>query len=746
MSKKLGKNSYGYTLMELLVGFMLIGIALAMFVPNGRGTKDKATTRGATEELVARLRSARQTAISKGVPVAVAFPRTPSILHTDEAFQLEGEVSPQVTERWKIQQPDPRVVYFTGQWDGPTWGPAPVLTTAYADFDPEPTVWFGPVTPPDATMFIFTPAGNAVSTAEAADGRFRIVVGMGIDTGANLTAVNSPFTVWIDPSGEVGFDVGLYAGSAVASTKKVESYPIASFVDFESRVNAPPVLLPIPPSTGAMSYPNNKNPKTNNGNVVDLNSVLTLEVRVRDDNGDPPYFQWKTTEVGEVNAVGTAWTPQTNMLEWGGRFGNQTQVRMEWDAEKREWVGRDTWTPSTRDKGGNRYVLVCDITDRKSPPIQARFPVVPGEFLVTTKEPWVLYKTWNPQGVVELWKMTLDGLLHTPLVQFGYQNVDFGQWSPSGNEIVVGAADGVYRVTANGENLTRISEVALADGIDGCCISPQGDAVYYLGGRTEAKKIRKVYIDGSGVQDDTPVDPFDPYPDNDPRAGGTIFGGEGNNSSTIDEVFDLTSAYFGPPPGKVVLMHTMYMHKRDGTSIFGRWRTRIKIRFGAMAIDAATGAHTDWERTANRSGSKREGPSTDQSMGWAQSQRTPYGISMFRTDNDLGGGNMETHILYGDAAGNINIRQVDPTFTSATPVENFRASTLLASIPTGIADTHHPKYGHPDRSSLIFAAGRNAASRIYYMPDINNPSLIREVPLHPTLNLGAEAPSVSRPR
>jgi type II secretory pathway pseudopilin PulG len=730
----------GYSLMELIVGFMLVAIGLALFVPSGRGTKDIATSRAAAEELVARLRAARQTAITKGVPVAVAFPRTPSIFHTDEAFQLEGETSPQVTERWKIQQPDPRVVYFTGQWMGPTWDVAPVLTTAYSEFDPEPSVWFGPVTPPEATMFVFTPAGNAVSTEEAADGRFRVVVGMGIDTGATLSAVNAPFTIWIDPSGEIGFDPGLHNGAAVAATKKIESYPVASFSGGGPVTNVPPTLLPIPPSTGAMSYPNNRNPKTNNGNVVDLNSVLTLEVRVADANGDPPYFQWKATEVGEVNANGTAWAPQTNMMEWGGRFGNQTQVRMEWDAETREWVGRDTWTPSTRDKGGNRYVLECDITDRKSPPIQARFPVVPGTFLVTTKEPWVLYKTQNAAGMVELWKMTLDGLLHTPLVQFGYQNVDFGQWSPSGHEIVVGAADGVYRVTANGENLTKVSSVVLPGGIDGCCISPQGDAVYYLGGNTEAKKIRKVFLDGSGTQADVTLDPLDPGGD-----GGDIFGGTGNNHSTIDEVYDLTSAYFGPAPGKVVLMHTMYQHKRDSTRIFGRWRSRTKIRYGAMAIDAATGARTDWIRHTDNTGSRRDpDPHDSNDLGFGQVGTTNYGVSLFRTDIDLGGGNMETHVLYGDAAGNINIRVVD--FNGGMNIQDFRANTFKRPpIATGIADTHHPKYGHPDRSSLIFAAGRNAASRIYYMPNIDNPGEIREVPLHPA-NIGAEAPSVSRPR
>ena len=729
--------------MELLVGMSLVVLGLLLFVPSGRNTKDVASSRSAAEELVARLRAARQNALTKGVPIGVAFPRTPSIYHTDEAVQYEGEVTPQVTERWKIQQPDPRVVYFTGQWDGPTWAEAPILTNAFSDFDPDPAVWFGAVAPPDAAIFIFTPAGTAVSSEEAGDGRFRIAVGMGLDTGATLTAINSPFTIWIDPSGEIGFEPGLYNGAAVASTRKVESVPIASYVNVPM-ANVPPVLLPAPPSTGAMSYPSNKNPKTEDGNILDVNSVLTLEVRVRDDNGDPPYFKWETTHVGELNPAGDDWIPQTNMVDWGGRYGNQAQTRMEWDAETREWVGRDTWTPSTRDKGGNQYVLQCEITDRKSDPIYARFPVEGSTFLVTTKEPWVLYKTWNVDGITELWKMTLDGLLHTPIVQFGYQNVDFGQWSPSGNEVIVGAADGVYRVTSNGENLTRVSAAAMPGGIDGCCLSPQGDAVFYLGGTPEHKRIRKVYIDGSGNQSDVSLDPLNPAVDNAPY-------GSGNEWNTVDQVWDLTAAYFGPPPGgKVILMHGIYMHKKESWSVFGSWETEEKERYGVMAIDAASGARTNWEGTTRGFNDDVGGPAPDNSdtgLGFGQFKTTNYGVSMYRTDEDLGGDHMETHVLYGDAAGRINIRRVDPGFTKDSSVGSFGASQTIYSQQTPQADTHHPKYGHPDRSSLIYAAGRGAASRIYYMPDKNNPSDVTLVPLaDPPLNNGAEAPSVSRPR
>src|SRR5690606_35222153 len=114
------------------------------------------------------------------------------------------------------------------------------------------------------------------------------------------------------------------------------------------------------------------------------------EFRVKDENGDPPYFRWRTVEAARLDEDGVTFHEETNMQEWGGRFSNVGEVRMEWDAETQEWVGRDTWAAATGDKGGNRYKLVCDIRDRKGGETKTGFPV-DGHYLVTTNEPWVLY-------------------------------------------------------------------------------------------------------------------------------------------------------------------------------------------------------------------------------------------------------------------------------------------------------------------------------------------------------------------
>lgn len=701
----------GYSLMELVVGMMLIGIALSLIVPSGQTTKDAATTKTSAEELVARFRQARQAAMTKSVPVAVAFPIEGDALQTTEAYFLEGEVNPKVSQRWKIQQPFPEVAYYVGSWSGPEWAPAPVMKTASSNF--KPGTWFGPAEPPSARTFIFTPSGNVVSEAQAADGKYRVVVAMGVQSGGGyLTAASTPYTVWISPSGEVGMESGLHKGEVYSSYDK-RSGPLASYVAPEETGNTNPVVQIMPGKTkaGPKAYPDTVNPKTNNGNIISVDAVLTLEVRVKDAEGDPPYFRWRATEAERLDDDGVSFNKERNMDLWGGRFSNLTEVRMEWDAETQEWVGRDTWAAATGDEGGNRYKLECEIQDRKGGVTKTAFPV-DGNFLVTSNEPWVLYKTWNPANRAELWKMRLDGTEHTPVCSFPHQDVHYGQWSPSGTEVIVGATDGVYRVSADGLAKKKIVSVNLNGGtLDGCCLSPSGDAVYYVFGRNNGKTIRKVFIDGSGVQKDVTLAADEV---SDPR----VFNG-------IEVVYDLSSAKIN---GNIVLLCTYYFDsKNSGFLGTGLWRKRKRIP-GAMAVDAASGARTSHDKPGNL---KNQG----QGGKWP-----PYGISFATTDDKsvLDG----VHVLYGSAGGDIYIRSV----AGASPVNSFQLGGTLRTLSTGLPDVHHPKYASPDRSSLVFVSGRDQGAKLYYMSNINNPRGSVPLELLDGVNIGAENPSVSRPR
>lgn len=721
------RTMHGYTLMELIVGMMMVSIALALIVPSGRHTKESASVKTTAEELVARFRQARQTAITKSVPVAVAFPISDTLFHTEEAYFLEGEVTPKVSTQWKIQQSFPEVAYYVGQWAGPEWEPAPTMKTPSAGFKPE--TWFGPVDPPPARLFIFTPSGNVVSSARAADGKYRVVVAMGVSEASGmLTAANTPYTVWISPSGEVGLEKGLYKGGVFATSEK-NSAPMAQYVPPATVSNKPPVVQVMRGKTlpGPKAYPDNVNPKTNNGNSIAVDGVLTLELRVKDENGDPPYFRWKTVEAGTLNDDGMNHTRVYDMAEWGGRFSNVGEVRMEWDAENQEWVGRDTWAPATGDKGGNRYLLECDIRDRKGGVAQARFPV-DGHYLVTTNEPWVLYKTWNPQNRAELWKMTLDGLDHTLVCSFPNQDVHYGQWSPSGTEIIVGAADGVYRVSSDGAVKKKIVSVNLNGGtMDGCCLSPEGDAVFYAYGREYDKLIRKVYIDGSGIQRTIPLAPEPP----EPGIGGLFSPpSDPNPLNKVGTLYDLSSAQFG---SKTALIASYYHYNRSGGLLgTGLFAKKKKYR-GAIIMDPDTGDRTTYSK-----------PQSWNQVGQRNSKYPPYGVSFATVGEDTGSGS-HVHVLHGSPEGIISIDRIERA--GFPPQDNFvRATTSLRRLDTGLGDVHHPKYATPDHSSMVFVAGRGTDAKIYYMPNINSPRAYRELRVVPGVNKGAEIPSVSRPR
>lgn len=696
--------------MELIVGFMLFAIALSLLVPSGRTTKDAASTKTAAEELVARFRQARQAAITKAVPVAIAFPATDSLARTDQAYFLEGEFNPRVTERWKIHQSRIETVYFTGKWLGPSWSTAPILKTASVGF--KLNEWFGSAAPPAANLLVFTPSGNVVSSMEAADGKFRVVVAMGVSSAAGtLTAANSPYTVWVAPSGESGFDKGVFGGTVVETSQK-ESAPVAPFDPPPTVANRSPVVQRIdggPP--GAKAYPNAVNPKTDDGNALDLDSVLTLEIRVRDEDGDPPYFQWKTAEVGRVNASGSGFTNETDIAQWGGRFSNATEVRMEWDPETSEWVGRDTWIPAPGDKGGNRYRLDCTIRDRKGGVARTGFPI-DGNYLVTTKEPWVLYKTWNPQNRAELWKMSLNGREHARVASFTYQDVEFGQWTPSGAEIIVGAPDGIYRTSADGGGLRRLGATGLNGPVDGSAISPQGDAVYYLGGAAGQKQIRKFSFSATGAPQNVQVMSF----------------------YRVNGINDLSAASFGTGAGAKVLLLSSYYYDSKSGGLFGTGLFSKRRRgSGGMAVDTNSGAQVPsnprYPETWNGAGQYRE---------------TPYGIYMLNTDDPTGHG---VHVLFGARDGLIHGHHVNYSGGggSASDGNLTKGGQLWTPLNTNKADVRHPRYADTTRKSLIFISGRGAAGKLFYMPNLNSPTSVREL-VPPFPNRGADQPSVSRPR
>lgn len=84
------RSSRGFTLIELLVTIAILGLALAAAIPAFRGFRDTLARTQARAQLIADLRSARQTSVTRHRSVIVAFGNgstttniTTYTLHTD---------------------------------------------------------------------------------------------------------------------------------------------------------------------------------------------------------------------------------------------------------------------------------------------------------------------------------------------------------------------------------------------------------------------------------------------------------------------------------------------------------------------------------------------------------------------------------------------------------------------------------------------------------------------------------------
>ena len=682
------RRQRAFTIVEILVAIFLVGLILYIVMPRGNHTKNNVTAKTAAEIMVARLRQARETSMTKHVPVGIAIPATPAASYSNAAYQLEGEVQPQVTSAWKIEQDSLKVVYFVGQWLGPAWTP---LATA-TDFPIATWNQYPPGPPPSANIFVFTPDGRVVSQADGFNGNYVLLVAQGVVArGSTLVEAATPWTITITPDGEIEVVAGLLGGTPAQIGQGTETAVGAVYTPAAAAPNQSPVFVgPL------VALPDNTNPNNGNGGkpVMDVSSSLTLAANVTDRDGDPPFVTWSVTDV--MYPSGTHLDPTSH----GGRFGNFSDCRMEWSPKNLCWVARCTWTPAAADtQGGYYYQLQCSVDDRKGGTTNASFPISPG-WLKTTASPWVLYRALGANGHWELWRVDLLGEEHHVVAAIPNQDISFAQWTSAGDEAVFGTTSGgVYRVEFDGSHLRQ---VATAPGltIGGACLNPSGDTLYFYSGPPNGTHT--------------------------PRSLSKISMVTGVETSVVTPQSSLTNAQDGLTCAQInghdLLLQTFYYTYRD---LFGP-----KHRDGVQAVDPTSGT-----QSTNGGG----GTSIPAGLDVAESRGVDGGVHISPDG---------TTMYYGSAGGSGNLYSRPVNAAGYTGDARSFAALIgpAATYPTPVGDAHHPQpVDYNGHTGLVFVEGRGTAAQIYYMQDVASPGVVQRLNLAPG-QVAADTPSVGPPR
>lgn len=379
----------GYTIVEILIVLLLLGLVLGIGAPQMKETKMTTESKGLSSELSEELRLARQKAITKQVPVGVIFPTTGGLKASSQScYIMEGESNPQITKTVDYSTKYSSAAIFVGYWDLDTStlkDPTRTNTTAQPStgsisdtFDV--TKWGPPAADPKAKdmAFIFMPSGVVRTNGlPNFDGNFHIVVsravayepGEALPTAMEeddflqcfldlsttvfykLRKVCKPFTITISPLGDISVTQGV-TGADTNSVQEVSSVggadPPAAPVFAESKPNNAPVIqdVIVEPAQNTAYLQAQTAPTPDAAGAPD--GHLTLTVKATDADGDTPCSTWSAS---------------------GGTFSKPGEQRMEWVQSEAggegRWVSKTEWTPPSTASPGDRFTLSLKVDDKK---------------------------------------------------------------------------------------------------------------------------------------------------------------------------------------------------------------------------------------------------------------------------------------------------------------------------------------------------------------------------------------------
>ena len=414
------RKARGFTLPEILMATLLVGLTLGMGLLVSKAGTEDFTIRGLASQLVADLRFARARAAWGGRPVGLFLPggavASQGYALVEADTKSPGTMRVVQAQDWSALGKGSYVL--TGRWESLPFATGPVSSGLRTDPVAEAALesWKGLV---NGRYLVFSPDGSVhTSDFPRVGGDILLVVAAGCEsTGDVLSQVyEEARTVRIRALG----GIAQQAGVPGLETTEVSTPPAPSAVGVLPMIlkkattlrapgNKPPALGPgllVRPAANPGTLPAGHSAgKTFS---VALDGAVSLRIRATDPDGDRLYCRW-AAEVVEGVPPGTAPTPRgadetpVPPPVTAGGFSAEGPVPMTWSQAEEAWVSTVEWTPPAGAAEGTWYSLGVVVDDLRKDGRVADWIVVRG---ISSDQ-----VTWREsQGARHVtWSLNLDG-------------------------------------------------------------------------------------------------------------------------------------------------------------------------------------------------------------------------------------------------------------------------------------------------------------------------------------------------
>jgi type II secretory pathway pseudopilin PulG len=346
------RRARGFTLAELVFGFLIIAILLGLAVNNLKFSSQKEGPRSFAYALASDIRAARAEAQRSGKIVAVCFPsegRTNSL--SQSAILRKGEQRGHLS-RIIGYGDDYDATVFLGTWPG-----------ASVDSGHEiPVGWS--ISTQDAMAIYFRPDGSAFSNEiPELDGNYPLVVAssyQGSMNGPNgqVTHAKNPHTVWVSASGSVSVEEGKVPGGTLPqgestlaiSQPKLAGEPAPTSPTLISASFLPESVEGLETAHIGQNYVS-VHPNQKDGDYLEY-GFATIEIKAKDLDGGPLTYTLEarasTGDEGEFSV--------SNL---------EGQLRYVYDEKEREYIWHTliTWRPPPATPADREYDLIVLVKD-----------------------------------------------------------------------------------------------------------------------------------------------------------------------------------------------------------------------------------------------------------------------------------------------------------------------------------------------------------------------------------------------